>query len=59
MTVRLLLLALALGESFDLKAFHDVVIGHGSLPLSLLEREVERHIDETRTSTNPDAIAIR
>ena len=30
-----------LGARFDLKAFHDLLIGSGSLPLSILEREVD------------------
>ena len=31
----------ALGPKFDIKAFHDLLIGSGSLPLSILEREVD------------------
>jgi uncharacterized protein (DUF885 family) len=27
----------ALGEAFDLRAFHDLVVGNGSLPIALLE----------------------
>jgi uncharacterized protein (DUF885 family) len=34
----------ALGPKFDIKAFHDLLIGSGSLPLSILEREVDRWI---------------
>jgi uncharacterized protein (DUF885 family) len=34
-----------LGESFDLKAFHDVLINNGGLPLSLLEDVVDEYID--------------
>jgi len=34
-----------LGEKFDLKDFHDVVLQHGSLPLTLLEEVVNDYID--------------
>jgi uncharacterized protein (DUF885 family) len=33
-----------LGDAFDLAAFHDVVIGNGSLPLAILEQQVEAYI---------------
>jgi len=29
-----------LGESFDIKAFHDTILGGGALPLSMLDRKV-------------------
>ena len=32
------------GERFDLRAFHDQVIGHGSLPLATLRRELPRWV---------------
>lgn len=34
----------ALGDDFDLKAFHNVVLGNGSVPLELLERLVDDYI---------------
>ena len=39
-----------LGDAFDLRAFHDVVLGSGSLPLTLLSRNVDAWIAERRGS---------
>ena len=33
-----------LGDQFDIKRFHNVVLGSGSLPLGLLERVIDDHI---------------
>ena len=38
----------ALGNNFDIRAFHDVILGGGALPLPLLERKVGRWINETQ-----------
>ncbi len=35
----------ALGTKFDLRAFHDVVIGGGGMPLPVLEAKIHRWID--------------
>lgn len=36
-----------LGDRFDLRAFHDTVIGSGPLPLSILDQIVEKWIHDT------------
>jgi uncharacterized protein (DUF885 family) len=38
----------ALGEDFDIREFHDVVLGAGALPLPLLEARVDRWIRESQ-----------
>jgi uncharacterized protein (DUF885 family) len=36
----------ALGEEFDLKAFHNVVLSNGGMPLDILERLVDDYIEQ-------------
>jgi uncharacterized protein (DUF885 family) len=40
----------ALGEQFDIKEFHNIVIGNGSLPLEILEQLVDKYIAEDQSS---------
>lgn len=37
-----------LGPKFDIKAFHDVVLGGGAMPLPVLEKRVRRWIERTK-----------
>jgi uncharacterized protein (DUF885 family) len=39
-----------LGDKFDLRAFHDVVLGQGAVPLDMLEDQVNRWIKATKAS---------
>ena len=37
----------ALGDAFDIRDFHDAVIGSGPMPLAILERQVDAYIHDT------------
>ncbi|RUO29238.1 DUF885 domain-containing protein [Aliidiomarina sedimenti] len=39
-----------LGDDFDIREFHDVVLGSGPVPLNVLEQFVEDYISETKGS---------
>tara|TARA_R110000796_G_scaffold8843_33_gene29399 strand:- start:17957 stop:19708 length:1752 start_codon:yes stop_codon:yes gene_type:complete len=39
-----------LGDKFDLRAFHDVVLGQGAVPLDMLEAQVNRWIKARKAS---------
>jgi len=41
----------ALGDKFNLRDFHDVVLKNGAVPLDILEKLVNRYIAETKSST--------
>ena len=40
----------ALGDQFDIRGFHDAVLGGGAMPLPILERVVDQWIDSVRTN---------
>jgi uncharacterized protein (DUF885 family) len=39
-----------LGDKFDIRRYHDTVLGGGSIPLPILERQVNNWIDTTRNN---------
>jgi uncharacterized protein (DUF885 family) len=41
---------LELGNDFDIRDFHDAVIGAGALPLPVLDRQVERYISAKKSA---------
>lgn len=40
----------ALGDKFDIRGFHDIVLGGGALPLPVLEARVRRWIEERKSA---------
>lgn len=48
----------ALGAKFDIRHFHDAVLGLGSVPLQVLEARIDRFIAEDGRSPYPETIAV-
>jgi uncharacterized protein (DUF885 family) len=40
----------ALGDAFDIRAFHDTVLGNGPLPLGVLDEVVRSWVDDERAT---------
>ena len=38
----------ALGDQFDIRDFHDQILGGGALPLSMLEAKINRWIESVK-----------
>ena len=45
----------ALGDAFDLRDYHDLVLAEGTMPLNLLESRVRDWIDEQMEALSTDA----
>ena len=40
-----------LGAAFDIREFHDAVLTHGSVPLDMLEKNIDQYIQDTKADT--------
>ena len=39
-----------LGDSFDIRKFHDIVLGGGALPVAILERRIDEWIESEKAA---------
>ena len=44
-----------LGDDFDIKGFHDTILGGGALPLEILERRVNTWIEEVKAENETES----
>jgi len=44
----------ALGENFDIREFHDVVLSGGALPLDILDRRINNYIEAAQAPVNEE-----
>ncbi|MEM7329030.1 MAG: DUF885 domain-containing protein [Pseudomonadota bacterium] len=47
----------ALGDTFDIRLFHDVLLGAGAMPLDALEHRIEAWVDASLTSPSDGEVA--
>ncbi len=40
-----------LGDAFDIRAFHDVILGGGAMPLEILERRVDQWVEDVKAES--------
>jgi uncharacterized protein (DUF885 family) len=41
----------ALGDGFDLRAFHNVLLSNGAMPLTVMEQVIDEYIESAEPST--------
>ncbi|MBE2291210.1 MAG: DUF885 family protein, partial [Xanthomonadaceae bacterium] len=49
----------ALGDDFDLRAFHDAILAEGSVPLPVLEERIDAFIARSQAAAGTGAASAR